>query len=230
MWLYYSNRSFDNNAFHVGRIDLLAPLLNHKKIENWKQEGKGYSIGIRHFTWVSFILLPMQSPPPPLLILLYVFLVCFVVVGFFFCLKKACKLRLFPWTKYDLWQGVYPRVTELYQGNGVPFTHWAVLVVPSDLLRLCVLLQCTFFLKKLTLQKLLGRKVYFMEVSHFSQRGWGKEGLSILGKKQVERAGFFPCVPWKCVVLVIEKGMCCWQGHSRRAGEDPRQKSAQPLE
>lgn len=31
MWLYYSNRSFNNNAFCVGRIDLLAPLLNKKK-------------------------------------------------------------------------------------------------------------------------------------------------------------------------------------------------------
>lgn len=32
MWLYYSNRSFNNNAFCVDRIDLLAPLLNKKKI------------------------------------------------------------------------------------------------------------------------------------------------------------------------------------------------------
>lgn len=29
--LFHFNSSLNNNAFHVGRINLLAPLLNHKE-------------------------------------------------------------------------------------------------------------------------------------------------------------------------------------------------------
>lgn len=112
---------------------------------------------------------------------------CFVLLLFFCCcLKKACKLRLFPWTKYELWRGVYPRVTELYQGNGVPFTHWAVLVVPSDLLCLCVLLQCTFFKKKANSSKAAWEESLFYGGSSLLPERLG-EGRSINSWKKTGR-------------------------------------------
>lgn len=51
-----------------------------------------------------------------------------------------------------------------------------------------------------------------------------KEGRTInsWGEKRGRKGRFLPLPPtsWKCTVLVIEKGMCCWQGHGRRADED----------
>lgn len=41
MWFYYSNRSFNNCAFCVGRIDLLASQLNHKKKQRTESKKEG---------------------------------------------------------------------------------------------------------------------------------------------------------------------------------------------
>lgn len=141
---------------------------------------------------------------------------------------------------------MYPRITELYQGRRVPCTllghslfpvpprtsGWAITVVPSDRSCLCVLLQGTFLkTKKLALQRLLGGKVYFMECfSVLSETMGGRKIYQFWRKTGRENRVFFPPVPWKYVVLVIEKGMCCWQGHGRRAAEDPMRESVQPLE
>lgn len=72
------------------------------------------------------------------------------------------------------------------------------------------------------LKSCLGGKFILWSVSHFSQKCWGTEGLLILGGKKGRKGRFSPLppIPWKCTALVIEKGMCCWQGYGRRADED----------
>lgn len=136
-----------------------GPSIKSQRVKDWKQEEKGYGIGIRHFTWVCFILYSANadsSPHPPSC---NSFIWLFALLWFWFvgvsCLFKESmqvKLRLFPWTKYDLCEGICPQITGFYQGRKFPSPFWnslfpalsrtpdwAVLVMPSDLLRLCVL-------------------------------------------------------------------------------------------
>lgn len=51
-----------------------------------------------------------------------------------------------------------------------------------------------------------------------------REGRSVNSwERKGDRKGRFlplPPISWKSTVIVIEKGMCCWQGHGRRADEN----------
>lgn len=88
MWPFYFNSSLYNHAFYVAGINLLAPLLNHKKTKN-KKEGLLHRNKTFHMSLLYSSAHADSSPTPLPVILLYGCLLCF---GFWFvvvfCLLK----------------------------------------------------------------------------------------------------------------------------------------------